>query len=272
MTSLSPEQTPTIDFDATYARTRAPVMRAIEGRVLGCDYGGSSWTARDEADAMVTTLGLAPGMRLLDIGAGVGWPGIYISDTSGCDVTLVDMAEVGLRIAAERIATDDLTERCRAVLCDCTALPFKSDRFDAVWHSDVLCCLPDKAAVLRECRRIIQPGGHMVFAVVSVTAGLGTDDHARAVASGTPFVEAEASYPDLLRATGWTLEEDLDQTDAYIATCRRQIEADTASRTDLRALLGDKAYDERLAKWHGYLGALTDGLLCRHRFTARPAA
>ncbi len=270
--TMSPQgQTQNVDFDATYARTRAPVMRAIEERVCGCDYGGSSWTTRDEADAMVKALSLAPGMRLLDIGAGVGWPGIYISDTSGCDTTLVDMAGVGLRIATERIAADGLTERCRAVLCDCTAMPFAPARFDAVWHSDVLCCLPDKAAVLKDCCRVIRPGGHMVFAVVSVTPGLGTADHARAVASGTQFIETPAGYHDMLRDAGWTLEEDLDQTDAYIATCRRQIEADTDNQDDLEALLGDKAYDERVTKWRGYLDALTDGLLCRHRYTARPA-
>ena len=111
----------------------------------------------------------------------------------------------------------------------------------------------------------------MVFAVVSVTAGLSATDHARAIASGTQFIEAEADYPDMLSDAGWSLEEDLDQTDAYIATCRRQIEADTANQADLKALLGDEIYDKRVGRWHGYLDALTSGLICRHRFTARPA-
>ena len=74
-------------------------MRAIERRVCGCNYGGSSWTTRAESDSMASILGLAPGVRLLDIGAGVGWPGIYLSDSTGCDVTLADMSPEGLRIA-----------------------------------------------------------------------------------------------------------------------------------------------------------------------------
>ena len=66
-------------------------MLAIERRVCGCDYGGSSWTTRTESELIISLLGLRPGVRLLDLGAGSGWPGLHIAKTSGCDVVLVDL-------------------------------------------------------------------------------------------------------------------------------------------------------------------------------------
>jgi len=37
-------------------------------------YGGTSWTTKAEADRVGRLLDLAPLDRLLDIGAGAGWP------------------------------------------------------------------------------------------------------------------------------------------------------------------------------------------------------
>ena len=87
-------------FDQLYLQAQAPVLMAIERSVCGCDYGATSWTTRREAERIGALLGLRPGLRLLDLGAGSGWPALYLARTSGCDVTLVDLPFSGLRIAA----------------------------------------------------------------------------------------------------------------------------------------------------------------------------
>ena len=93
-------------FEATYATCQAPVMRAIERSFCGCDYGATSWTTREEADRIGTLLALGPGVRLLDLGAGTGWPALYLAKTTGCDVTLTDLPVTGLRIAMARTLAD----------------------------------------------------------------------------------------------------------------------------------------------------------------------
>ena len=55
-------------FADDYRRAQTPVMLDLERAVCGCDYGGTSWTTRDEAERMGQLLGLAPGKRLLAIG------------------------------------------------------------------------------------------------------------------------------------------------------------------------------------------------------------
>ena len=78
-------------YEAVYERSQAPVMLSIERSVCGCDYGGNSWTTRAEADDLITMLDLRPGSHLLDLGAGSGWPALYVAKMSGCAVTLVDL-------------------------------------------------------------------------------------------------------------------------------------------------------------------------------------
>ncbi|MCZ6522864.1 MAG: methyltransferase domain-containing protein [Alphaproteobacteria bacterium] len=126
-------------FDNMYQVVQSPIVREIERSVCGCDYGATSWTTEAEARRVGELLGLAPGRRLLEVGAGSGWPGLYLARTTGCDVALVDVPLAGLRMAAARAVADRLPGACWIELADGAALPFANESFDAVSHADVVC-------------------------------------------------------------------------------------------------------------------------------------
>ena len=70
-------------------------------RVRGADYGGTSWTTRSQAERVVSRLELSPGLRLLQVGGGAGWPGLFLATRSGCEVLISDLPLEGLRMARE---------------------------------------------------------------------------------------------------------------------------------------------------------------------------
>lgn len=264
------ERDQTERFAAVYRRSRAPVMRAIERRVCGCDYGADSWTTRDEAARIAARLGLRPGVRLLDLGAGSGWPGLYLGRQTGCDVALVDLPLAGLQIAAERADNDGMSGNVWTAVADGTVLPFAHGSFDAISHSDLLCCLKEKQAVLAACRRVIRARGRMVFTLISVAPGQSDEQVRRAVANGPEFIETDTDYPTLLTQTGWMMTDRADITLDYAASCRRQLDADAANKDELVALLGTSELAERMAGWQSKLAALDDDLLRRELFVAAP--
>ena len=139
--------------------------------------------------------------------AGSGWPGLYLAELTSCDVALVDLPFAGLRIARERAVRERFAGACWVALADGAAPPFRDSSFDAVSHSDVLCCLQDKRGVLAACRRVIRPGGRMVFSVILVAPGLSPGDYARAVENGPEFIESESDYATLLAETRWIILE-----------------------------------------------------------------
>ncbi len=266
------EKAKTESFDLEYRRGQLPVMRALERAVCGCDYGGTSWTTRAEADRIIARLELGPDRRHLDIGAGSGWPGLYFARLSGCDMTLIDLPFSGLKIARERAQEEAMDGRCRVAVADGTALPFAADAFDSLSHSDVLCCLLPKAALLAACHRVLRGGGRMVFTVISVAPGLSAAAYRRALANGPEFIESQKDYPNLLQEGGWRILGQEDITPDYRGSCQRQLAADAANAEALGALLGAAEFDERREGWQRKLDALDDGLLRRELFVAAPSA
>ena len=258
-------------FESLYVRAQSPVMLTIERSVCGCDYGGNSWTTQAEAEQMVARLALHPGVRLLDLGAGSGWPGLYMGKASGCGVVLVDLSLVGIQIAAKRADNDGIPGSVWAAVADAAALPFPDGSFDAISHSDLLCCLRQKRSVLAACRRVICRQGRMVFTVISVAPGLSAEQYRRAVANGPEFIETDTDYPTLLAQTGWIITGHEDITAAYAASCRHQLHADEVQKDGLVALIGASEFAERLDGWRSKLPAIYDNLLRRELFVAVPS-
>lgn len=258
-------------FGLAYQRNQLPVIQRIERSVCGCAYGGTSWATRREVDEVGKMLALRPNQRLMDLGAGSGWPGLYLADLSGCDITLVDLPAEGLTIAAARAAADRLTGVCTVAAADGRALPFGENSFDAITHSDVLCCLPGKQAVLAECRRTIRDGGQMIFSVISIAPGLNETDHARAIEIGPPYVATEIDYNEMLELSGWATVEQADLTARYLECAKMFLRADRANESALADLLGAVDYRQRLAKDADLIDAIARGLFRRNLHRLRAA-
>lgn len=257
-------------FAQSYRRSQTAVMQRIERAVCGCAYGGTSWATRQEAEDIGATLDLRPGRRLLEVGAGSGWPGLYLADRSGCDVILVDIPLDGLRIAGTRAIEDQIAGACWLAVADGAALPFESSSIDAVTHADVLCCLDAKLAVLESCRRVIRPGGTMLFSVISIAPGLSPANYRRARELGPPYVETEAGYLEMLDRTGWRVTDRTDLTAAYLETAERLLSADQANEAGLIELIGEADYAARLDKDRQLIDAIGRGLYLRELFRAVP--
>jgi cyclopropane fatty-acyl-phospholipid synthase-like methyltransferase len=111
---------------------------AIEREAIGGVFGANGYTTVTQADALGERLRLAPGKRLLDLGCGRGWPGLYLARKSGCNVVLSDLPEPALRFAQARSEKDGLAQQVEIVRGSAVQPPFRARSFDAVSHTDTL--------------------------------------------------------------------------------------------------------------------------------------
>lgn len=126
------------DFGLKYAKGLSGVELERERRVMGTAFGIDGYTTPAQAEGLAAVLQLGPDALVLDIGSGRGWPGLYLSRTTGCAVVLTDLPLEGLR-DARRAARPMGSGRNFAIVASPRRLPFKQGTFDAVVHTDVLC-------------------------------------------------------------------------------------------------------------------------------------
>lgn len=126
------------EFAERYAVGHSEQMVTIERAVIGGDWGANGYTTMAEADELGDRLQLDASKRLLDVGTGQGWPGLYLSKKTGCELVITDVPIEGLRTAVARASRDDV-QPLGAVVSSARRLPFRGGSFDALCHTDVLC-------------------------------------------------------------------------------------------------------------------------------------
>ncbi len=97
-------------------------------------------------------------LAVLDCGCGTGYNLRQLARYGR--VFGIDLAARGLELA--RSAGHPL------VCADAARIPFSSARFDLVTSFDMLQCVPDDGAAVREIARVLKPGGHFVGDVAAL--------------------------------------------------------------------------------------------------------
>jgi SAM-dependent methyltransferase len=136
------------------------------GKIQGELWGAAAdrWAAQQERTArplwtdVLTALGAAPGMHLLDAGCGAG-AGSVDAAARGCRVTGADASAPLIEIARKRLP------EARFDVCDLESLPYDDESFDAVMAINAVFYCEDQAAAMCELRRVTRRGG-----LVGVTA------------------------------------------------------------------------------------------------------
>jgi SAM-dependent methyltransferase len=102
------------------------------------------------------------GLRVLDVGCGAGTDLVRFA-RAGAVPTGVDLAASSIALAKRNFALEGL--RANLAVADGERLPFAERSFDLVYAHGVMQYTTDAAALVRECRRVLRPGGQAIFQV-----------------------------------------------------------------------------------------------------------
>jgi ubiquinone/menaquinone biosynthesis C-methylase UbiE len=103
------------------------------------------------------------GRRLLEVGCGIGTDLVRFA-RGGALVTGVDLSTTAIALAAKNFELHDLTPQELRV-ANGQALPYAADSFDVVYGHGVLQYTADAPQMIRECHRVLAPGGEAIFMV-----------------------------------------------------------------------------------------------------------
>ncbi|MBV8656815.1 MAG: methyltransferase domain-containing protein [Burkholderiales bacterium] len=119
------------------------------------------------ADKVLDGALLAPGMTLVDVGAGEGLIALRAIDRIGPSlrVILTDISGPMLHHTEATARARGVAEQCRFIQGSAEQLAGIEDgEADVVAMRAVLAYVPDKTAALKECHRVLKPGGRLSIA------------------------------------------------------------------------------------------------------------
>lgn len=116
-------------------------------------------------------LQVQPADRVLEIGFG---PGEAIAEAARLTpkgfVAGIDHSEAMLKMATERNRRAVAEDRVELTLGDARGLPYPDGGFDKVFAVNVFHFWPEPAIELAECRRVLKPGGRVLFYLTHPTS------------------------------------------------------------------------------------------------------
>ncbi|KAL9120921.1 MAG: hypothetical protein Q9187_002528 [Circinaria calcarea] len=112
---------------------------------------------------LASMLNLQPGMKVLDVGCGVGGPAREIATFTDCHVVGLNNNAYQIERARKHTHDAGLESQVEFVKGDFMEIPFPSNSFDAIYAIEATLHAPSLSAVYAEIHRVLKPGG--VFAV-----------------------------------------------------------------------------------------------------------
>jgi len=201
-------------YNSAYGNYGAEVYRQIRVETYGEDLGQTSWVTTDESAEIMRLLALTRDSHVLEIGSGSGRYALQVASTTGCRVLGVDINEPGVQNANQLAAAENLAERVKFEKCDASQpLRFSDASFDAVFSNDVLCHIPGRDKLLRELRRVLKPGGRLLFSDALVIGGVISHQEIAARSSIGYFLFSPPGENErMLREVGFVVVEARDAT------------------------------------------------------------
>ncbi|MGB3491084.1 MAG: methyltransferase domain-containing protein [Elainellaceae cyanobacterium] len=106
--------------------------------------------------------GVEQASQILDVGCGIGGSALHLAEKYGAIATGITLSPVQANRAQERAKAAGLEAHFE--VADALAMPFEDESFDLVWSLESGEHMPDKAQFLKECCRVLKPGGTFLMA------------------------------------------------------------------------------------------------------------
>lgn len=237
------------------------------------DYDQDHYGGVHVVDVLADKAGIRREHHVLDVCSGMGGPARWIAHRYGCRVTGLDFTESRVEAAkrlTRRVRLDHLVDFVRG---DATDMPLPDSRYDVLIGQESWLHIPDKAALIKQCARVVKPTGTIAFTDIVLKAPLTCGEEERLAAEmHVPNIASAGRYEELLAGNGWRVERRDDLSEEWkrilvdrLAMYRSLRDTTVAKFGEARFLEYDRAYSH-------FVGLFVAGKLGGVRIVARHMA
>ncbi|MGD1716705.1 SAM-dependent methyltransferase [Dapis sp. BLCC M172] len=101
--------------------------------------------------------------RIIDLGAGYGGAARYLAKTYGCSLYCLNLSQLQNQRNSQLNQEQNLDHLIEVTQGSFEDIPYSDNSFDIVWSQDSILHSGDRRLVFQEIKRILKPGGELIF-------------------------------------------------------------------------------------------------------------
>jgi phosphoethanolamine N-methyltransferase len=235
---------PKFDNQGQYSRTS--ILRYE--KIFGAGYistGGAATT-----DLLCTRLGssLRPGVRVLDVGSGIGGAAFHLARNHGARVTGIDLADEMISIALDRARELGMGESVTFLLGDVMETPFP-EPFDIIWSRDAFMHIADKPRLFRRLHQLLAGGGRLVITDYARGKTPASPEFEHYIATTGYHVVDPGEYGRLLQDAGFTNVIAEDATARFIEILQNEKDRLVTNRAEFLLSFSEADLTYLVERW-----------------------
>ncbi len=188
------------------------------------------------------------GMRVLDVGSGLGGADLLLHRRHGARVLGVDLEPTMVELARERAgaAAGEAVEFHQA---DVRRMTWPRGAFDVVWSRDTLLHIAEKDALFERFGDWLRSDGYLVLTDYARAPGEGSLEFERYVSDSGYSLLDLGSYERLLAGAGFREVRAEDRTAQFIAQTERELERLSHGKDEFLRRFTTEDFDYLARRW-----------------------
>ena len=224
-------------------------------------------------DVLAAKAGIRREHHVLDVCSGMGGPARWIAHRYGCRVTGLDFTESRVEAAmrlTRRVRLDHIVDFIHG---DATAMPLPDSRYDVLIGQESWLHIPDKAALIQQCARVVKPNGTIAFTDIVRKGQLTPGEEERLAAEmHAPAIAAAGRYEELLAGNRCRVEVREDLSEEWKRILVERLAMYRSLRDTTIAKFGEARFLEYDRAYSHFVGLFVAGRLGGVRIIARHGA
>jgi len=163
---------------------------------------------------IVKNLGLQPGMKVLDVGSGLGGSAFHMAMEFGADVHGLDLSHNMLSLAQERLQELEILSNVTFAYGDILESDFQNE-FDVIYSRDAFLHIHDKARLFKTLLNSLKSGGLLFITDYCWGEGEHSDEYLAYVAQRRYAQHTVKEYGELIKQAGFVEVQALDKTSLF---------------------------------------------------------
>ena len=202
----------------------------------------------DAVKGFCKRLRMRQGMKILEVGSGLGGSAFYLAETFGAEVLGLDVSAQMVALSTERAAEKGLSN-VSFRRGDIRTSDLETGTFDLVWTRDCILYVPQKELVWSNIRATLKPGGQLFVTDFCRGGGPLSDEFETYIEDCQYYLPALDEYVRTLETAGFAKVRMEDITMAFMEGLRQEQERLVDDRENFLRAFDESDYGYLIDRW-----------------------